>query len=159
MCEKQLWTVINDNSPTHPSFLKYISLTVIISKPWVYICQADICINTTQVEPSLYDRNFSLNILLWQNSLTIPWHGLNGQNSLTFFKIPRLFPHLENFFFPDMWQPWKNENAQRKHLPFGHRTEEYCVDTRVPSVFATYYYVHTSWIVSIILTEQLSAWR
>ena len=62
---QQILTVINGNSPTQPGFLNGKSLTVIISKPWVYICQADIYINTTQVEPLSYDGSFNLNIISW----------------------------------------------------------------------------------------------
>ena len=50
-------------------------------------------------------------LMIWQNSLTIPWDGSKGQNSLTFFHNSLTFPWPgENFVFPwhfpDMWQPW-----------------------------------------------------
>ena len=93
--------VIKDNSTTYPGFLKDNSLTVLISTPWVYICQADIYINTTQVDSFLYDESFNLkechNNIPWQfpdigRLAKIPWH---------FFKIPWLFPGLEKIlFFP-----------------------------------------------------------
>ena len=96
-------TVIIGNSPTNPVFLKGKSLTVIINRPRVYICQVDICINTTQVEPLSCDGNFNLK-MSWWNSLTwyhkIPWHLSNDQNSLTFFSK---FPDLEKILFlPDI---------------------------------------------------------
>ena len=104
--KKQLLTVINSNFTQKPRiFERQKFITVIISRTWVYICQVDIYINTTQVEPLSYDGSFNLKIMSWQNSLTIPWHditkfpsmtsqnpltipwhGSNAQNSLTFFK-------------------------------------------------------------------------
>ena len=78
--------------PTHLGFLKGKSLTVIISRLWVYICPVDIYINTTQAEPLPYDGSFNLKIMSWQNSLT--W-----------FKWPK---------FPDIWHFFQNSPTWRK---------------------------------------------
>ena len=93
------------------AILKGKSLAVIISRSWVYICQADIYINTTQVQPLSHDGRFNPKIMSWQNSLTIPWIDITkfpdmGQMAKIprhFFKIPWLFPNLEKIlFFPDI---------------------------------------------------------
>ena len=95
--------VIKGNHTTYSGFLKGNSLTVIISKPWVYICQTDIYINKTQVDPLLYNGSFHVkkchNKIPWQfpdmgQMTKIPW---------LFFKIPWLFHDLEKIlFFPDI---------------------------------------------------------
>ena len=117
------------NSPTHPGFLKFKNLTVIISRPWVYIFQADIYINTTQLEPLLYDGSFNLKIISRQNFQTIPWHDITifpdmGQmakipwHSFTIpwpgenFVFPWLFPHI--------WQPCPRIRALTTLTNFSH---------------------------------------
>ena len=105
--KKQLLTAINGNCSTHLGFLKGKILTVIISRPWVKTCKADIYINTTKVGPLSYDWSFSLKTMSWQNSLTIPWHDITkfpdmGQMAKIpwhFIKIRWLFHDLENFCF------------------------------------------------------------
>ena len=109
--KKQLSTVINGKFPHTPGFLEGKSLTAIISRLWVYICQADIYINTTQVEPLSHDGSFNLknNVMTKfpDNSLTwhykIPWHfpdmGQMGKIPWHFLKIRWLFPDLEAILF------------------------------------------------------------
>ena len=119
--KKQPFTVINGNSSTHPGFWKDESLTVIISRPWGYICQADIYINTAQVEPLFYDGSFNLKIISWQNSLTIPWHDITFPDMGQMAKVPWHFfqnsltcPwHGENFVFP-----WHVATLQQCSTPF-----------------------------------------
>ena len=105
--KKQLLTVINGNSPPHTGFLKGKSLTVIISRPWVCICKAEIYINTTQVELLSCGGSFNLKIMSWQNSLTIPWHDITKfpDNSLTWVKCPK-FPDIFSKF-PDFSLTWR----------------------------------------------------
>ena len=60
--------------------------------------------------------------LSWQNSLTIPWHWLNGQISLTFFQNSLTIPWPgENFvfpwLFPDTWQPWVIQCPFKQQVP------------------------------------------
>ena len=129
--KKQLLAFINGNYPTHPGFSKGKSITVIISRPWVYICQADIYINTTQVKQTWWKFQSKNNVMTKfpdmtsQNSGTIPWHGSNGKISLTFFQNSLTFPWLgENFVSPwhflDTWQPCYCFFASR-HLFTNHR--------------------------------------
>ena len=108
ICEKTTFNSLMA-IPPQPGYLKGKSLTVIINRPRVYICQADININTTQVEPLSYDGSFNLKIMSCQNSLTIPWHDITKfpNISLTLVKWPKFpdifskFPDLEKIlFFP-----------------------------------------------------------
>ena len=113
--KKQLLTVINGNPPppqhTHTGFLMGKSLTVIISRPWVYICQPDTYINTTLIILWMFQSKNNVMIKFPDNSLTwhykIPWQfpdmGQMDKIPWHFFKIPWLFPDLEKILlFPDI---------------------------------------------------------
>ena len=94
--KKTYLIVITGNPTTYSGFLKGNSLTVIISRTWIYIFQADIYINTTQIEPLLYDGSFNLN----KSHNKIPWQ---FPDMTEMAKIPWLFPDVEKIlFFPDI---------------------------------------------------------
>ena len=83
-------------------FKKWKHLTIVISRPWVYIWQADIYISTTQVESLLYNGSFDLK----NNVMTkFPDNSLTWQNSLTWVKQSK-FPDIFSKF-PDFSLTWR----------------------------------------------------
>ena len=100
--------VIKGNPTTYLGFLKDNSLTVIISRPWVYICQADVYINTTQVDPLLYYGSFNLK----KCHNKIPWQFPDMDQVA---KIPWQFPDMDQVAkipwhfseFPDFLPTWR----------------------------------------------------